>query len=71
MRRDEEGLDWRDRGRWPNEKGDVMGREGGREGGQGRRAPVEQGQVHLLVNVLELRLHHNHALALGGVPDVL
>mmetsp|Transcript_4532 Transcript_4532/g.13244 ORF Transcript_4532/g.13244 Transcript_4532/m.13244 type:complete len:1314 (+) Transcript_4532:2393-6334(+) len=31
---------------------------------------VEQGQVNLLEHLLELGLHHDHALAVGGVPDV-
>ena len=32
---------------------------------------VEEGQVHLLVHLLEERLHHHVALALGHVPHVL
>mmetsp|Transcript_62206 Transcript_62206/g.196852 ORF Transcript_62206/g.196852 Transcript_62206/m.196852 type:complete len:623 (-) Transcript_62206:2053-3921(-) len=32
--------------------------------------PVEHGQVHLLVHLLELGLHEDHALPLGGVPHV-
>ena len=33
--------------------------------------PVEQGEVDLLVDLRELGLHHDHALALVRVPDLL